>query len=383
MVRAAEDLVNLYRVLAVVRRISRQVISDRRLIALALGAPIVIMTVLALAVRSGPSAARIAVVGRGLTGLAAAAVADRLRGPGLDVVLMPDARVEAAVRDGELDAALRLGDDTLARRLAGHPPRVELLVSGSDPTRVANVMRRMRERLPELAAAMAPEPPPDCPERCAAGPAGPPELTIVPLTGERSDLDYYVSATAPLVVFFFGYLLTAMAFLRERVGGTLERIGASPLRPMELTTGYFGGFLGLALVQAAVVLGFMVWALGIRNAGGWPALATLLVLTAVCAEGLGIFLSTLARTEFQVVQFIPLVILPQALLCGLALPVEYLPSGLHELAWAMPLTHATAAVREIMLRGNDLRALPYLGVLAAFAVGAAFLAALAMRRRAY
>ena len=192
-----------------------------------------------------------------------------------------------------------------------------------------------------------------------------------------------MSATAPLVVFFFGYLLTAMAFLRERVGGTLERIGASPLRLMELTTGYFGGFLGLALVQATVVLGFMVWALGIRNAGGWPALATLLVLTAVCAEGLGVFLSTLARTEFQVVRFIPLVILPQALLCGLALPVECLPSGLHELAWAMPLTHATAAVREIMLRGDDLRALPYLGVLAAFAVGAAFLAALAMRRRSY
>ena len=203
------------------------------------------------------------------------------------------------------------------------------------------------------------------------------------LSGERAELDYYISATAPLIVFFFGYLLTAMAFLRERVGGTLERIAASPLRPLELTLGYFGGFLGLALVQAAVVLGFMVWALDIRNAGGWPALATLLVLTAVCAEGLGIFLSTLARTEFQVVQFIPLVILPQALLCGLAIPVETLPVGLYELAWALPLTHATAAVREIMLRGNDLRALPYLGAVAAFAAASAFLAALAMRRRSY
>ena len=83
------------------------------------------------------------------------------------------------------------------------------------------------------------------------------------------------------------------------------------------------------------------------------------------------------------VQFIPLVILPQALLCGLAIPVETLPVGLYELAWALPLTHATAAVREIMLRGNDLRALPYLGAVAAFAAASAFLAALAMRRRSY
>jgi ABC-2 type transport system permease protein len=173
-----------------------------------------------------------------------------------------------------------------------------------------------------------------------------------------------------------------MAFLRERTGGTLERISATPLRPAELTIGYLGGFLSLALVQAAVVLGFMVWALGVHNAGSWWSLAALLVLTAVSAEGLGIFLSTLARTEFQVVQFIPLVVFPQVLLCGLVWPVDSLPPVLRELAWAMPLTYGTEGIRRIMLWGDDLGALPLLGALLGFAALAAALAATTMRRRA-
>jgi ABC-2 type transport system permease protein len=211
-----------------------------------------------------------------------------------------------------------------------------------------------------------------------------------------------VTTFAPAIVaffaYFFVYILTGVSFLRERTGGTLERLMATPVTRGEVVLGYTLGFGLFATIQVAVLL---LWALGSLHVGalgplpafsiglgiaasGSPILAFLVVvLLAVGAVSLGIFLSTFARTELQIIQFIPIVLAPQFLLSGVLFPVSSLPSILQPLVAIMPLNYAVDGLRQVFIRGADLAVpalqldLAVLGVVAAFF---ATIAALTIRR---
>src|SRR6202043_2271520 len=190
--------------------------------------------------------------------------------------------------------------------------------------------------------------------------------------GPRFDtLDYFGAAFIGLVVFFLVFVITAVAFLRERGQGTLERLMASPLRRAEIVLGYMLGFTVLALVQSAEVLAFSLLVLHVHNVGNVALIFLLEALMAIAAVNLGIFLSMFARTEFQAVQFIPLVIVPQVLLSGILFPVSTEPKPLQYISDALPLTYAVSGLRDVMLKGADLT-WPALqldaGVVAAFCV---------------
>jgi ABC-2 type transport system permease protein len=156
------------------------------------------------------------------------------------------------------------------------------------------------------------------------------------------------------VVFFLVFVITAVAFLRERGQGTLERLMASPLRRAEIVLGYMLGFTVLALVQSAEVLAFSLVVLHVHNVGNVALIFLLEALMAIAAVNLGIFLSMFARTEFQAVQFIPLVIVPQVLLAGIIFPISTEPGPLQALSHVLPLTYAVEGLRNIMIKGADL-----------------------------
>jgi ABC-2 type transport system permease protein len=211
-----------------------------------------------------------------------------------------------------------------------------------------------------------------------------------------------ITTFAPAIVgffaYFFVYILTGVSFLRERTGGTLERLMATPVTRGEIVLGYTLGFGLFATIQVAVL---MLWALGTLHVpalgplpafsvglgvavNGSPLLAFLVVvLLAVGAVSLGIFLSTFARTELQVIQFIPIVLAPQFLLSGVLFPVSTLPSILKPLVVIMPLNYAVDGLRQVFIRGADLGVAALqvdLLVLAAVAVFFATIAALTIRR---
>jgi ABC-2 type transport system permease protein len=211
-----------------------------------------------------------------------------------------------------------------------------------------------------------------------------------------------VASFAPAIVgffaYFFVYVLTGVSFLRERTGGTLERLLATPVTRAEIVTGYTLGFGLFATFQVIVLL---LWALGTIHvpsigplpafaiglgipAVGSPILAFLVVLLlAVGAVSLGIFLSTFARTELQIIQFIPLVLAPQFLLSGVIFPVSSLPAVLQPLVGFMPLNYAVDGLRQVFIRGADLGvgALQFdLAILAAIAVFFGVVASLTIRR---
>ncbi len=192
-------------------------------------------------------------------------------------------------------------------------------------------------------------------------------------------------ALAPLFVglfaFFFVFLLTSVSFLRERARGTIERLLISPLSRAELILGYVLGFTTFAIVQSVAILAYVIFVLQVHYAGNLGLIFLITLGLTIGSVNLGIFLSTFARNELQVIQFIPLVLVPQALLGGLFWSVSSLPVVLKQIAYALPLTWANFGLTDIMLRGKGLDTIwPDLVVLAAFATLMVLLSTFTVRR---
>jgi len=212
-------------------------------------------------------------------------------------------------------------------------------------------------------------------------------LVIASLIGvavpEKSMLDYTAPAILAVLIFFFGFLLTGISFLRERSQGTLERLMASPVSRLDIVGGYLLGLLLFALVQTLILFFYMVYVLKISYRGELWQILVFQVLIGIGAVCLGTFFSIFARNEFQIVQFIPLIIVPQIFLCGLLWPVSQMPDYLQWLANVLPLTYGMDGIRAMMLQGKGLLDIGKdVGVLAAYAVGLLFLASLTLRRGA-
>lgn len=152
-------------------------------------------------------------------------------------------------------------------------------------------------------------------------------------------------------VFFFVFLIAGISFLRERTTGTLERLMATPIKRWELETGYLLGFGIFALAQSIIVALYSIHVLDMVQMGSiWYVLLITLML-AMVALTLGILLSTFANNEFQIVQFIPIVIVPQVLFCGI-FPLEGMADWLQWIAHIMPLYYGADALTSIMVKGQ-------------------------------
>ena len=183
----------------------------------------------------------------------------------------------------------------------------------------------------------------------------------------------------PFVVMF---LVTSVTTLRERRSGTLERLLAMPLGKADLVGGYALAFGGLAVVQAVVATGFAIWVCGLDVAGPVSLLLVVAVADAVLGCTTGLMLSAFATTEFQAVQFMPAVVLPQFLLCGLLVPRDQLNSLLHSVSDVLPLSYAVDAMTRVTTEPDVTSGmLGDLLVVVAFAVLTVTLGAATLRRR--
>jgi ABC-2 type transport system permease protein len=135
--------------------------------------------------------------------------------------------------------------------------------------------------------------------------------------------------------------------LRERRSGTLERLLSMPLGKVDLLLGYGIAFALVAIVQAVLASALMVWVLDLSVEGATWLLAVVAVVDAVLGCALGLFVSAFARTEFQAVQFLPAVVLPQLLLCGLLVPRDELEPVLEAISDVLPLSYAVDAMQRI------------------------------------
>jgi ABC-2 type transport system permease protein len=185
-----------------------------------------------------------------------------------------------------------------------------------------------------------------------------------------------------LFPFVLMFLITSIAMLRERTSGTLERLLTTPLHKPDLLFGYGLAFGVLAAIQAGVATGLAYWAFGLTTRGATGLVIVFAVADAVLGMALGLFFSAFARSEFQAVQFMPLVVFPQIFLCGLFAPREQMAGWMHALSNVMPLTYAVQGLQEIGRYVDPTRLMwRDLGIVVGCAVLALALAAATLRRR--
>jgi ABC-2 type transport system permease protein len=183
-----------------------------------------------------------------------------------------------------------------------------------------------------------------------------------------------------LFPFITMFLVTSITMLRERTTGTLERLMTLPLAKFDLLAGYGIAFGVLATLQAAISSVVALWLLGLDVQGSALAVVGLAVANALLGMALGLLVSAFARTEFQAVQFMPAVVMPQILLCGLFIPRADMASALDATAQALPLTYAYDALHGAAI-GQDANIGQDAAIVVIAIILALALAAATLRRR--
>ena len=187
-----------------------------------------------------------------------------------------------------------------------------------------------------------------------------------------------ILALFPFVVMF---LVTSITTLRERRSGTLERLMTAPLGKGDFIGGYALAFGLMAVLQAVITVAFAVLVCGLDVAGPVWQLGLVAVLDALLGTALGLLASAFARTEFQAVQFMPLLVFPQIILGGLFMPRDQMPGALQAISDWLPLSYAIDAVTAVTAGDDGWTLWGPLLIVAAFTVGALVLASLTLRRR--
>lgn len=185
-------------------------------------------------------------------------------------------------------------------------------------------------------------------------------------------------AIFPVIVMF---LVTSVTTLRERSSGTLERLLAMPMGKLDFLVGYAIAFGLVAAVQSVLAVAVSVGLLGLELTGPLWLLTVVAVVDAVLGSALGLFVSAFAQTEFQAVQFMPALVIPQLLLCGLLVPRDRLPDVLSTLSDVLPLSYAVDAMQHLTTSASTGQVWRDVAVVSAFAAAGLALGAATLRRR--
>lgn len=356
---------NIPRILALIGRIIRQILHDKRTLALIFIVPLFIMTILYLVLNGSSNPPTLAIVRPTGTGSEQVnKLLDTLL-PGSDTLKHIDIKagqVDTTLNNGDADAALIFPENFTQQLASRQHPTVQIKLEGSDPSIASAMNNQIKGLVKQLSVALA---------GAQSGPGAP---NLPPNANSASLISIgttqylhggpeytYTDSLAPVFIgifsFFFVFLLTSVAFLRERSEGTIERVMVSPLKRTELVMGYVCGFILFALIQSSIILLFVVFVLRIHYSGNLALVFLVSALLTLGSVNLGIFLSTFAQNEFQIIQFIPLVFGLQILLSGIFWPLAQLPDLLRPVSYILPLTYANEALRDVMLKNANIGAI--------------------------
>jgi len=306
------------RVAALVTRILRQLIRDKRTLGLLIFAPILVMTMLHLVFNGNDYEPKIGLVA--------------IPEPLLQQLELKDAQLinYEDARSAQKDLENFKLDGYISLQFA----EPQLTLEGSDPSKNAAVLKWMQQAL-----------------IIDTDHALQPNVTYLYGNEHMSQFDYFGPVLLGFFVFFFVFLIAGVSFLRERTTGTLERLLSSPLRKWEIVVGYVLGFGIFTTLQATVISAYAIYVLGMMMQGAFIYLLLTTLTLALTALSLGILLSTFANNELQMMQFIPIIVIPQLFFSGL-FNLDTISSWLSWIAPFTPLYYAANALRNIMVRGS-------------------------------
>ncbi|MGM2629203.1 ABC transporter permease [Bacillus cereus group sp. Bce040] len=330
------------RVTGVIIRIIRQFFRDKRSLAMMFGAPMLLLWLLSLVFTQKDYVPHIAVVDM------PAQLVKVMKNQEASIYEYNIEKAMSELENQKVDAVIRLENG-----------KMNIVLEGSDSSKnraVLQILQKSREK--NDISIMKPE--------------------VNYLHGSKNFTMF--DGLGPVLIgfftFFFVFILSGVSFVRERLSGTLERLLSTPIKRWEIVVGYIIGFGIFAFIQSIIIVSFSVYILDLYVAGSiWLTLLITCMLS-LTALTLGTFLSAYANNEFQMIQFIPLVIVPQIFFSGL-FPIESMNKWLQMLGKLFPLTYGADAMRQVMIRNQgfteialDLTVLLLFSIL--FAVGNVF-----------
>lgn len=304
------------RVLAVMRRILLQLKHDKRTIGLMIFAPIFVLTLMSLIFNGSEYHPKIGITNAPLN------FVNKLENKDAKVIRYSEGDAEQALMDSEIDATINFKSGI---------PYIKL--EGSDPGKNTAVIMLTQNAMQQLAPTIKPE------------------ITYLYGYENMTSFDNFGPILIGFYVFFFVFLIAGVSFISERTSGTLERLLATPLRRWEIVMGYVLGFGAFAIIQSALIAWFSINVLNIMMIGSFGLVLLVTILTAMVALTIGTFISAFANNELQMIQFIPIVIVPQVFFSGL-FDLSTMAKPLQILGRFMPLWYVADALRNIMIRGK-------------------------------
>lgn len=323
------------RMMALIKRICQQMFRDKRTLALLFLAPLLVLSLMYFLFNGNTVNPKVGVAG------ADAKLVQKLHD--MDV----DTKEYTAVKDAEKTIA----DDHLDAVLQRENGNVTLTLQNADPSKTKALQMKIQQ-------ALAAEAQQNLAMQVQAAHIAPPKAADMKthyVYGNKntSFFDVLSPILVGFFVFFFVFLISGIGLLRERTTGTLERLMSTPIRRGEIVAGYLVGYGLFAIIQTIIVVLYAVNVLDIVLVGSiWNVLLINLLL-ALVALSLGILLSSFAASEFQMIQFIPIVVIPQVFFTGI-FPFESMPGWLQAIAKIMPLYYAGNALKDVMYKGMGL-----------------------------
>ncbi|WP_172465244.1 ABC transporter permease [Listeria grayi] len=373
------------RIAAIVKRIMNQFRRDKRTLALLFLAPLLLLTLLHFLFQSDSITPNV-----GIQGLSAT-YTKTLRDTDMTLkTISSDVSADKLIKENDYDAVIIKKGKTLTLTFQNDDPnktkeiaqKFQQALKKSEQKQFTATTKEMTQTIKELQQVVKQLP--QGPQLKQPKISKPQHLKVHTnyVYGDK-DTSYF-DTIAPIFigffVFFFVFLIAGISFLRERTTGTLERLMVTPIKRFELELGYLIGFGIFAVIQSVLVVFYAVNVLGmIANGSIWYVLLITLLLAFV-SMALGMLLSTFASSEFQIIQFIPIVIVPQVLFCGI-FSIEGMANWLQWLAHIMPFYYGADALQAIMIKGQGFSAIQYdIGILLLFAIGFLILNMFALKK---
>ncbi|WP_099360989.1 ABC transporter permease [Fredinandcohnia onubensis] len=321
------------RIIALIKRIFQQLLRDKRTLALLFVAPLLILSLMNV-LFDGPSVnPTIGVVN----------IEDKL------IETIKEADIEIEEYNEATNPEQMILDNELDGLLVMENNQVVLTITNSDPSSAKALQMKVNQAFASQAQENLVNQIPTLKDLATI------DLEINYVYG-NSDTVFFDVLSPILIgyfVFFFVFLISGIGLLKERTTGTLERLMSTPIRRGEIVTAYLVGFGIFAIIQTVIVVFFTINVLDVVLVGSiWNVILINLVL-ALVALSLGILLSAFAASEFQMIQFIPIVIIPQIFFSGI-IPLEGMADWLQIVAKIMPIYYAAHALKGVMYQGLGL-----------------------------
>jgi ABC-2 type transport system permease protein len=336
-------------ILAMVKRIFHQMLRDKRALALMMVAPLLILTLLNYLLAGNTVDPRLGVMNTDDI------FVERLEDTDI-TVLEVEENSKDILLDKDLDGILEIAGEEISLTLTNDQPNAakvlqikvqQAIAAEKAKEQAANLsifIERIKSQLPEVPVKM---------EQVKA-----PEVNTSYIYGNKDTI--FFDQLSPILVgffvFFFVFLISGIALLRERTTGTLERLLATPILRRDIVFGYLLGYGLFAVIQTIIVVTYAVKVLDITLVGSFWNVVLINLTLALVALSLGILLSAFANSEFQMMQFIPIAIIPQVFFAGI-FPFESMAGWMQVLAKCMPMYYGGSALVDVMYKGLGLSAI--------------------------